>query len=412
VIIQYLADQWPEAVRWKYLPLHLACRTAGIPLETISYLIQLWPESIQVRDCWGYLPLHKACCNNNRQNADLIAFLIDKWPQAVREACPQTDALPLHLVCKAQQDAQVSLEVLKLLVEAWPDALLVQDQNGFLPLHYVCRNGKMTSNTEGLQPSLETIKLLVEPRPECLQIQTKLGMLPLHWACFDLITSTDVICYLVESYPKAAFVQDKKGRLPLHLACAQTRSDPPLAAIQCLVQAWPESVHIPQGEDNSDADSDYFSEDDSDDERDNGDHMFDDMQALALDLVCMSATSEIQRAQPLPELLLLLTNEIPPLHFACTLAWIPARLTTIQYMSTIYPNDRMRFHDGKLPFHHLCRAGAPRSCFEWWLEQCPEAISRRTTDTGDFPLHCFLSSSRMTIASTTTTELDLSINTQ
>jgi len=128
--------------------------------------------------------------------------------------------------------------------------------------------------------------------------------------------------------------------------------------------------------------------------------------------VCMSATSEIQRAQPLPELLLLLTNEIPPLHFACTLAWIPARLTTIQYMSTIYPNDRMRFHDGKLPFHHLCRAGAPRSCFEWWLEQCPEAISRRTTDTGDFPLHCFLSSSSMTSTSTTTTEMELSINTQ
>jgi len=278
-------------------------------------------------------------------------------------------------------------------------------------LHYVCRNGKMIG--KDLQPSLETIELLVEPRPECLQVQTNLGMLPLHWACYESIASTDVICYLVELYPKAAFVQDYKGRLPLHLACAQKTTNQPLEAIQCLVQAWPESVHIPQGDDTSNSDS-YDSEEDSDVERDNADQMSDGLSALPLDLVCMSATSTIRRAQLLPELLLLLTNEIPPLHFACKLTWIPARETTIQYLSTIFSNDRMRFHDGKLPFHHLCRAGAPRSFLEWWLEQCPNAISTPTTDTGDYPLHCYLSSSRTTIASTNTatTETDLSMNRQ
>jgi len=73
----------------------------------------------------------------------------------------------------------------------------------------------------------------------------------------------------------------------------------------------------------------------------------------------------------------------------------------------------MLFHDGKLPFHNLCLAGAPCSFLKWWLEQVPDAISMPTADTGDFPLHCYLSLSCTTIASTsTTTEAELSTSMQ
>jgi len=399
-IIQYLAEQWPEAIRkktnGKNLPLHLACAAKGTSLEAISYLLQMWPESIQMRNDCKYLPLDEACCEN-AHNANLIAFLINKWLQAVHSQCPGMHDLPLHLACRRAPVAQASsLPMLRLLIEAWPNAMSVQDGDGFLPLHYACRNVKVVaSDTEEIQAPLETIKLLVEPRPESLQIKTDLGMLPLHWACFDPIAPTDVICCLVELSPKTVSEKDYKGRLPLHLACAQMTGSPPIEAIQCLVRAWLESIHILQGDDMSNYDSDSDSEEeDSVDDSACGDHEFDGLEALALDLVCKAATSKEQRAQPSSELLLLLTNEIPPLHFACA-TWFPDRSTTIQYLSTVVPNDCMLIHEGKLPFHHLCLAGAPRCFLEWWLEQCPDAISTPTTDTGDFPLHCYLSSRRM-----------------
>jgi len=175
---------------------------------------------------------------------------------------------------------------------------------------------------------------------------------------------------------------------------------PPLEVIQCLVQMWLESIQLPQGKGKS---ASYV------DQSESGNHKFDGLQALALDLVCLDVSSK-QRAHPLPELLLLLTNEVPPLHFACAHTWIPTRLTTIQYLSLIYPNDQMWFHDGKLPFHNLCSAGVPHCFLEWWLGQCPNAILVPTTDTGDFPLHCYLSSK--TITATTTTEMELFTKTQ
>jgi len=211
-----------------------------------------------------------------------------------------------------------------------------------LPLHTACRKVKKlaSDSTEAILSPLETIKLFVEPWPESLQIKMKPGMLPLHWVCFDPVASTDMICYLVELSPATVSMKDYKGQLPLHLACTQTMGDPLLEVIQCLVQAWPESIHILQGNDKSDSDSDDDSDEFSEDSNESGDHKFDGMQALALDLVCMAFTSK-EQAQPLPELLLLLTNDMPPLHFACALTWIPTWLTMIQYLCTTFSNDWM-----------------------------------------------------------------------
>jgi len=189
--------------------------------------------------------------------------------------------------------------------------MLAQDGDGFVPLHYACRKVKIVTSDDAneIQSPLETIKLLVEPRPESLQIKTKLGMLPLHWACFDPVASTDVIRYLVESSPATVFAKDYKGRLPLHLACNQTTGGPPLEVIQCLVRACPESIHILQREDMSDCGSDDDSYEEDEDESARGHHELDGMTVLAFDLLCKAAATN-EREQPLPEVLLLLTNEI------------------------------------------------------------------------------------------------------
>jgi len=64
-IVQYLADQWPEAVQIMTngdLPLHIACGTSGTSIDTVTHLIKMRPELVQVRNEYRYLPLHAACC--------------------------------------------------------------------------------------------------------------------------------------------------------------------------------------------------------------------------------------------------------------------------------------------------------------------------------------------------------------
>jgi len=88
-IIKFLVEQWPEALQIQSLdyglPLHHACAEPATPIAAIHYLIETWPQALQEPDKNGYLPLHVACYKNVK-SSELIQLLISKWPNAVRIA--------------------------------------------------------------------------------------------------------------------------------------------------------------------------------------------------------------------------------------------------------------------------------------------------------------------------------------
>jgi len=244
-VIRFLAEEWPESVRmngYYGLPLHRTCAQPRhkVAILIVKYLIQQWPDSVKVRDRHGVLPLHEAC-RIYEPDAELIALLIETWPEGVRIALPDGQ-LPLHLACRNH----ASLDVLQLLVETWPDAVLVRDEtSGFLPLHYKCKRGP----DESEQLSLDDIKVLVEASRKTLEIPTLCGSLPLHLACSHPIASTEVIDYLVTKCPRALRSRDRKGRLPLHVVCEQFMPSPgqwmpppAFKTIEALVKGWPGAV--------------------------------------------------------------------------------------------------------------------------------------------------------------------------
>jgi len=234
----------------------------------------------------------------------------------------------------------------------------------------------------------------VEAWPESLKVAAYQDMLPLHCACFSPTASTDVIRYLVDAYPEAVHSYDDRHRLPLHLVCAQdTMAAIPLETIECLVQAWPDSVRMRHKHVDIVWCQDGFTGDDIDSE--SGDRESDAVPGLALDLACAAAA---EGGRPSPEMIRVLTSDMPPLHFACTYlwtTWTPVRMATLAYLAPLFPNDPMHFHHDMLPLHCACLVGAPRSVLEWLVKQYPEAIRMATTDVGNLPLHCYLSSTTM-----------------
>jgi len=361
-IIQFLYQQAPHFIQRRTkdgdLPLHLACRQSRTSIDTIAFLLNAWPESIRERDCRSSTPLFLAC-THHVQNIEMISLLLNKYPDAVQTAgqiAGQTGdyrhrTLPLHQVCKFS----APLAVIQMFVTACPQTVRSQDYAKNIPLNYLCMSSMSAMGTH------------------CLNVQPLDGMLPLHCACETPIASADVISYLIESYPVAVRVPDCHWRLPLHIACNQATALP-METIECLVRAWPDSIQVCFN-----TRSDFN-------------------KGLPLDLACAS------KCQPSVELICLLTNRTPPLHFACTqtcTSWIPDRMATLKILITKFSKDGMVFHDGKLPIHCACYAQAPQAVLKWWLEQYTDSIHTVTTDSGDSPLHCYLSSRAISVFSHT-----------
>jgi len=84
----------------------------------------------------------------------------------------------------------VPSNVVRLLVDAWPEAVSVKDRNSTLLLHYALE--KDSCGPE--EPGLDGIKALVQASPDALEIPSPCGSLPLlHIANFNRISSTEVI---------------------------------------------------------------------------------------------------------------------------------------------------------------------------------------------------------------------------
>jgi len=468
-VIQFFTQKWPESLQTQTynwgLPLHMACGNIcnNPPIEIIAFLIESWPDALQQPNIRGSLPLHGACCG--RGTVEIVALLLRYWPDALKVA-DKYDRLPLHLaiqchapfevlelLVKEWPDAlripgwhgwlavhtmlssdHVSLSKIQFLVEAWPESLQVQSSKDLLlPLHVACLSEAITDDiirylidmypdsikvpdNEMHLPlhsacawrstgECEILETLVEAWPEALQARTIDGRLPLHMACKnELISDYMMIHYLIEAYPAALQVRDNKMQLPLHWACRCRASN--LEIIDCLVRAWPESVHV----------SAVYNDDDGEEQNNNEmeedkHDMKEGILVLPLDLRVKLfsdlADSGENRLEYLnAEFVFILTNGIPPLHFACVhpcTSWYPFRMKTLETLTYLIPSlegEWMRFHHGMLAFHCACRAKAPESILQWCAEQNPQALVTTTVDMADTPLHCYLGSSNQTMLPT------------
>ncbi len=114
---------------------------------------------------------------------------------------------------------ELSEHAVKLILKAFPENCLVQDENGMTPLHHACAG----SNAPGF---LNYVMALVDASAESLTIQDNRGGTPLQ-----LLTSA--ACNLVE-----------KKLFPLHRLAARSHK---LCkkSLQLLADYFPESITLP-----------------------------------------------------------------------------------------------------------------------------------------------------------------------
>jgi len=333
-------------------------------------------------------------CHCNNPDPNVVALLLQHYPEAIRV----TNQFQFQL----QYRNDFFLQVLRILMPVWPDVIRRKKYWKMFCINDILSHA---------QVSLSDIKLLVEIWPKFPKLQMKRGRLPLHLICWNRYVSYDVICYLIDLYPYAVQVHDSDMQLPLHWACqARLDTESIKETINCLVQAWPESVHMvvdqckydywwhnynaetDQDNDIVDGVADGHTHDDDRKSKDN-------QCLLPLDLMSYPNPDETDPDETelsIANFLPFLTNGIPPFHFACMhpcTTWYPYRMRTLTKLNETLPAEEWaQFYKGMLPFHYACHSGAPKSILQWCVEKYADAAHMFTIDTRDTPLHCYLSS--------------------
>jgi ankyrin repeat protein len=227
--------------RYGELPIHMICITCNV--EAAKYLHSIYPESINIANHRGGLyPLHFAVWTTIGDPRDLIQFLL-QHNQGAASKPTICGGLALHLACERCQ----SLEVVKLIYNAYPEAIHTRNNRDRSPLDICLYNGnarrflsdqlewerRARENTQpdeqGQLPihillqspdvSVGTVQLMTSAHPESARARDNSGLNPLHYAC--KFGHVDVVKFLLDFDEESTKDVTLSGDLPLQFACRE-----------------------------------------------------------------------------------------------------------------------------------------------------------------------------------------------
>jgi len=163
-IVQFLVEMCPEAIKVKnrfgFLPIHKALCAAHTceQLSVIKYLLQLFPDSIVAQNVDGCTAFHLLVSQGNLHSREFVQFFLQFNPEVVKIP-DHYGQLPLHKAMTLKQ-SKVSAEVMKDLIAAFPLSASWKDSRGMLPLHWFL--------SKHISPDIDVLTILIEAYPEGL----------------------------------------------------------------------------------------------------------------------------------------------------------------------------------------------------------------------------------------------------
>eukprot|EP00956_Cyclotella_meneghiniana_P015689 scaffold24280_cov55-Cyclotella_meneghiniana.AAC.6 len=246
-LCQLLIDMNPDLVNTVdnigRLPIHFACSTANF--QTIKYLYQKYPESINIQNNMGKYPLHSILAygiGRRDDEIEMLKFMLknDRGAVSLRIRHRGAYTTALHLACESQ-----SLEIIKLVFDAYPEAIHIEDDNGHLPMNLVRGSPDLLSffqsqiqlenqaredrtiDGNGELPihralrnrdvSMGGIKLMMAANPNSINVINSNGHNLLHIA--SRACNFDTVKYLAGCDDDVLKTLDNNENLPLHYAC-------------------------------------------------------------------------------------------------------------------------------------------------------------------------------------------------
>jgi ankyrin repeat protein len=237
-VLDYSSDRWS--------PLHYAA--SDLNQDLIRFLVQA-DDTGTVADLpstsTGQTALHILCKKNpTERHLPAIQDILTTVPDTVTRRDNLNQYTPLHLLCRG---TDVSVAIVRAIVEAAPQVLRIADENQYLALHHACENGadpeiiacmlevfpgatKHLTRKNDTALSLacsanrsgETVGLLLEVGPEALLKKNDYGFCPLHCVCRAHQPNLDIIRAIVAINPAIVTEETNAGETAIHLASSST----------------------------------------------------------------------------------------------------------------------------------------------------------------------------------------------
>ncbi len=180
------------------------------------------------------------CQNKNVDEAasiQILKLLIEKYPEAIRHANNGGD-LPIHIAAEWR-----SPEFCRLLIDKYPGSERIADAQGAMPLLLACLNN-----------SVPTVEYLYRQYPNAIN-HAATGYYPIHAAIVGTIkrdnpaAAVEIVEFLLDCDPNVK-LQTLQGKSLLHIACVLDYDDSIIEVgiqiIKLIFDAHPEAI-----EDNS-----------------------------------------------------------------------------------------------------------------------------------------------------------------
>ena len=117
------------------LPIHyyLMREEGNIDLDNVQMMVREYPESLTRSDNEvEYTPIHVLMYHPDiKEMYDVAKFLIESDTSSLQISCGY-EGLPLHLACC---NKDVSSDIIRLLVNTWPQSANMAKEGGFSALH-------------------------------------------------------------------------------------------------------------------------------------------------------------------------------------------------------------------------------------------------------------------------------------
>ena len=202
---------------------------------------------------WRLLPIHAMCVFVAPES--LMELLLDNYPKAASMKDDQ-GMLPIHLACRNGS----ARGVVKLLLDSYPEGFYVKDRKGRTPSDLA--RASTNFNKEGIIMTLERFQATMEsqqkqkdgntPLPPLVTVETTTSLQEVDFEHRTTLLKNiikrdwEAVVSRTVQFPKEASVWTKtKGVngdirfLPIHKACVM---NPPLEVVEALVAAFPDGV--------------------------------------------------------------------------------------------------------------------------------------------------------------------------
>ena len=189
------------------------CASNNLSFDALQETINLLgPQHVSSQ--YPYSCLHKACYNEN-VTLEIVQLLHNTFPDALRLR-DNDEWLPIHcLCCNDDLDDSNSLDILQFMLEIDPTLSREVGYADYLPIHYAVQYKSTTF-----------CNILIDKYPESLRVESGIGMLPIHVACRygNQVDTADAIQYMLELDPELINAENSGGKLPIHHAAERGRS--------------------------------------------------------------------------------------------------------------------------------------------------------------------------------------------